>query len=318
MALTKAFIERIRTEARAENTFFDFSIHAKHENNHVHIVMSERELVATENGYKLANKKRRDWHEKSFVPILRKFWEEETNAALKAANIAQTVDSRTLSAQGILRIPELHEGTSRHIKGGKRKMINQQIREKNAELLQITKPAPLIIPKDDFNLDELRTEATESIGTCSSVQKFNRMDYKYRLAKQHYESFNITGLSYVNFKHPNRVTLFFKDRSKLVDYGNQIAAHGGTDAEAALRIVALAKLKQWQKVTFSGNQNFLQEAMRQAIMNGLEVEAEGDEQQKILLKVQKDLKTAASFATAAVKTITNPAPQTIKKGGLKL
>ena len=193
-------------------------------------------------------------------------------------------------------------------------MINQQIKDKNEELQQIAKPTPFTIPKDDFNLDELKTETAESIGTCSSVQKFNRMDYRYRLANQHYEGFNITGLSYVNFKHPNRVTLFFKDRSKLVDNGDQIQAHGGTDAEAALRIVALAKLKQWQKVTFSGNQNFIQEAMRQAIMNGLEVEAEGEEQKKILLKIQNDLKTAASFATAAVKTITNPAPQTPRKG----
>ena len=197
-------------------------------------------------------------------------------------------------------------------------MINQQIKEKNAELQQIAKPAPFTIPEDDFSLDELKTESTESIGTCSSVQKFNPMDYRYRLAKQHYEGFNITGLSYVNYKHPQQVTLWFKDRSRLIDKGNQIQAHGGTDAEAALRIVALAKLKQWQKVTFSGNQNFLQEAMRQAIINGLEVEAEGDEQKKILLKVQADLKTAASFATAAVKTVTNPAPQIPRKGGLKL
>jgi hypothetical protein len=98
----------------------------------------------------------------------------------------------------------------------------------------------------------------------------------------------------------------------------QAPAPAAPDAESALRIVALAKLKQWQKVTFSGNQNFIQEAMRQAIINGLEVEAEGDEQKKILLKVQADLKTAASFATAAVKTVTNPAPQTPRKGGLKL
>ena len=138
--LSKTFISKIKEQAKAENAFFDFSIHAKEGNNHVHIAMSERELEKNGECFKLSKTKNRVWHEKDFVFLVRKIWEVEVNAALKAAEIYERVDCRTLAQQGIKKIPTIHEGKSKHFKNkkGERTMINEQIEAQNAKLLTAT------------------------------------------------------------------------------------------------------------------------------------------------------------------------------------
>lgn len=287
--LTKSFIQRIRTEANADNAFFDFSIHAKDGNNHVHIAMSERELETTADGYKLSKNKRRDWHEKQFVSeTCRKAWEVETNKALKQAGFTQRVDSRTLGAQGIEKIPTIHEGKSRHINQGERKMINQKIADKNALLT-----APVL---EDEDLSQIyNTEESGSIENADPQPK-NNLAYQYRLAQQKYEGFNIYGLTYCHLRNPRYVTLWFDDKSKIIDRGNEITAHAGNALDNSKRVVNLAKLKGWQSIKLSGSDAFIEEAMKKALAVGLEVVPSDKAQRKLLEKIQAD----ASLATEQV------------------
>lgn len=345
IALVKSFISRIKTEAKADNAFFDYSIHAIKENNHVHIAMSERELEIKENNFVLSKNKNRAWHEKDFVSLVRKAWEIETNLALKNAGIGQRVDSRTLAAQAVNRIPTLHEGKSRHIKNGSRKMINNEIKKTNiliedkknifvddpeldaghyakevaweaeqakkeaegeseqnaifaweadyGEAEQAKKTALLKAPPAE-NTEDLtaiyntnQTEVSKCVNN-DDENKDNKEIYKYRLAEEKYKNFSISGLTYINLKNPNYVTMYFSDKSSIVDSGSLLSAAGGTAKENATRIVELARLKNWKSIKLSGSNDFLRESMQQALFVGLEVIAEGEEQEEILKKIKAD------------------------------
>lgn len=308
--LSENYVLRIRKEAKAENAFFDMSIHNKDGNPHIHICMSEREIVATEDGYKLSKTKNRDWHEKSFVSVLRKLWEEETNLALKKAGIAQQVDSRTLAAQGIIRIPTLHEGKSRHIPEGERTMINNKIIEKNEGFK---------LPDEEISIEELRTETTPAF--CSNpdgADKDAKKRFIYRLAQKQYEGFSILGLSYINAKNPNYVTLWFSDRSRITDRGQKLEANGGTPNDNAKRMVELANLKGWKRISFSGDSAFLEAAFREALAKDLEIVLEGEEQRKILDLIKLEVQKATvknALEVPKPHEIQKPAE---KKGGLRL
>lgn len=163
--------------------------------------------------------------------------------------------------------------------------------------------AKFIIPDDEININDLRTESSPSV--CSNpdafdVEKSLLERYQYRLAKEIYDDFAIKHLAYVNHKNRKHITLWFKDRSSLVDKGNTITANGGTEQKNAERMIELAKLKNWKRICFSGTDTFLREAFRQAIENNLEVVAEGAAQEKLLLTVKTEIHKSA--VASAIKT----------------
>lgn len=294
--LTKKFISRIRTEAKADEAFFDFSIHAKDGNNHVHIATSERELEATADGYKLSAKKRRDWHDPVFVQTCRKAWEEETNNALEKAGLDIRVDRRTLAAQGIEKIPTIHEGKSRHINQGERKMINAQIKDKNGLLKA---PAQATEYED---LSQIYG-AVEECGECENADPRTATDtkYQYRLAQQKYEGFSIHGLTYCQMKNPKYVTMWFDNggvKSKIVDSGNTITSTGDTAQKSAQRIVELAQLKKWEKIKLSGSDAFIEEAMKCAHGAGLAVSPADEAQRKLWEKIHGEATATATQVIA--------------------
>lgn len=290
--LTQYFISRIKTDSNAENAFFDFSIHNIKDNQHVHISMSERELQKTCDGYKLSKNKRRDWHEKTFVEQVRKIWEEEVNNALVSAGVEQRVDRRTLAAQGVNQIPTLHEGRARHFKGD-RKMMNDEIKKTNALLV-----APVETEVED--LSSIYAQNNE-YGEIRNTDDEIKPSYQYRLAEDKYKGFMIFGLTYFNGKNPKYVTLYFSDRSKIVDNGNVLNAQGGTAKANATRMVNLAHLKGWKSITFTGSPDFIREAMSQALFMGMEVKTESEEQERILRKLQEESSAVAKVVSAKQK-----------------
>lgn len=298
--LSKTFISKIKERAKAENAFFDFSIHSKDGNNHVHIAMSERELEKKGEGFKLSKTKRRDWHEKDFVFMARKIWETEINIALEEAGINQRMDCRTLAQQGIKKIPTIHEGKSRHIKNGERKMINQEIEKRNALLIAPINEAEII------DISSFYTEKVE-YGTMTNADEKDSKNvklYQYRLAEGKYKNFEIVGLTFVNMKHPSYVSLYFEDKSILTDKGTTITANNGTPTANATRMVDLARLKGWKSIKFTGSPAFVREAMAQAHFMGLEVIAEGEEQIQIFESIKAETNTLANGISKAVNAPT--------------
>lgn len=88
----------------ADLTFHDLDSH----NPHAHIMLTMREI--DEKGFSL--KKNRDWNKRELLEKQREAWAISANYALEKAGIKSALDHRTLEAQGINRIPQIHLGAA--------------------------------------------------------------------------------------------------------------------------------------------------------------------------------------------------------------
>ncbi len=88
----------------ADVTFHDLNRH----NPHAHIMLTMRNI--DEKGFSL--KKNRDWNKRELLEKQRSAWARTANLALSKAGIDETIDHRTLEAQGINRIPQIHLGAA--------------------------------------------------------------------------------------------------------------------------------------------------------------------------------------------------------------
>ncbi|MEE8057834.1 MAG: MobQ family relaxase, partial [Pseudomonadales bacterium] len=79
--------------------------HAKSDNPHAHILLTTRHI-----GFDGFGHKNRDWNNRAFLCRWREQWQEHSNHSLKQAGHEQRIDHRTLEAQGIDRIPQIHLG----------------------------------------------------------------------------------------------------------------------------------------------------------------------------------------------------------------
>lgn len=79
--------------------------HAKSDNPHAHILLTTREI--SPDGF---GQKNRDWNRKELLQEWREAWEIHANKALELAGHEQRIDHRTLEAQGIERVPQIHIG----------------------------------------------------------------------------------------------------------------------------------------------------------------------------------------------------------------
>ena len=88
----------------------------------------------------------------------------------------------------------------------------------------------------------------------------------------------------------NRASLYvsFKDGSGLYDNGDSIRVVGCSPELAAYRLVATAVAKRWTAVSFSGSREFVMEAMRMAMQNGLRVVPKDSGQAEMLVEVMNE------------------------------
>lgn len=84
----------------------DINLHDFNSKNpHAHVLLSMRYL--TEAGF---GNKNREWNEREFLQQLRADWSDAVNLALARAGHQERIDHRSLEAQGIERIPQIHLG----------------------------------------------------------------------------------------------------------------------------------------------------------------------------------------------------------------
>lgn len=84
----------------------DIGLHNPPGNPHAHILLTMRELQG--DGFGTKN---REWNLKPILYEMRQAWERHCNAALETSGSLQRVDCRSLEAQGIDRIPQIHLGS---------------------------------------------------------------------------------------------------------------------------------------------------------------------------------------------------------------
>lgn len=101
--LTHAYVrEQFVTKGMvADVAYHDFGTH----NPHAHMLLTLRTIDGDGFG-----KKNRDWNKKALLEEWRMHWANHANQALKQAGIDARIDHRTLAAQGIARLPQIHLG----------------------------------------------------------------------------------------------------------------------------------------------------------------------------------------------------------------
>ncbi len=137
--------EFVREEYVKEGKIADIAFHELNSHNpHAHIMLTMREI--NQEGFGLKN---RDWNKKELLEKKRKAWSTYANHALEKAGFMQKIDHRTLSEQGVNRIPQIHLGsavtamTSRGVetdKGNRYREIekaNKQIEKLERSLAQV-------------------------------------------------------------------------------------------------------------------------------------------------------------------------------------
>lgn len=107
-AVVHAFVQSAFVE---RGMVADVAIHEGHHdqepNPHAHILLTTRTL--TSEGF---GPKNRDWNAKAVLMAWRNQWEFECNEALAEAGHTVQIDARTLTDQGIDRLPTVHEGVA--------------------------------------------------------------------------------------------------------------------------------------------------------------------------------------------------------------
>ena len=93
----------------SEGMIADVAFHELDSHNpHAHIMLTMREI--DQDGFK--KHKNRDWNKRQLLEFQRAAWSTYANHALEKAGFEQKIDHRTLSEQGINRIPQIHLGSA--------------------------------------------------------------------------------------------------------------------------------------------------------------------------------------------------------------
>ena len=101
--------EFVNEQFVSQGAVADVAFHHLNGNNpHVHIMLTMREMNI--DGF--SAKKNRDWNHVSQLQSQRKAWAASANQALERAGIEPRIDHRSLEAQGIERIPQIHLGAN--------------------------------------------------------------------------------------------------------------------------------------------------------------------------------------------------------------
>ena len=294
---------------------YSFAVHLKDRNPHLHLMLSERTNSRTlppQKYFSRVNKKIRAYTEKSWLEKTKKtylrhirtvapdYTPKMTGGKEKQFSPSQPEKIAGVQAERILpRLLELerkfNEEKSRHINQGERKM-NNEIKDKN------TAPFKAQTTPEDEDLSGIYGVEMESFGWCEIANAdLTNPQYQYRLAESKYEGFSIYGLKYIRMNNSKYVTLWFFDKSKIVDSGVTITATGGTAKDNAQRIIELAKLKNWESIRLSGSDAFIEAAMINALAAGLVVLPTDEGQVKLWERIQAE----ATATTAQVIANTN-------------
>ena len=114
----------------------------------------------------------------------------------------------------------------------------------------------------------------------------------------------------VNRKRPS-LYVSFKDGASLYDDGDHMRIVGGDNDLAARRIVAAAIAKHWTAISFSGNREFVMEAMRMAMQYGLQVIPKNPDQAAMLEEVMKERSNmgGSESVTPSPTPVQSPTPK---------
>lgn len=89
-----------------------------------------------------------------------------------------------------------------------------------------------------------------------------------------------------------------RPEGRIIDKGDKVIAERMSNEQAARHVVQFALLKNWRRVEFFGNDDFIRLAMTEALKNGLDVHPRDSAQAAIWEQVKAAHQGVAGAATA--------------------
>jgi hypothetical protein len=111
------------------------------------------------------------------------------------------------------------------------------------------------------------------------------------------------------YRHAGGATLYFRGAGRIADRGHKLMAVGGMPVEmAAERIVlmAVSPPKCWKTISFTGSDDFVLHAMREAYKHRIDIVAVGPTQQEILARVIAERQGAVGIDAGPASGPANP------------
>ena len=141
---------------------------------------------------------------------------------------------------------------------------------------------------------ELAGEPFEGATSGEPWNEERRREAKRLLLEEEYierlrQLFNEDELAFIRRnRRKGRLQIRFKDGASIYDDGDRLTIKDKNDGSAARRLVALAVEKGWTSISLSGNPVFVKEAMRLAMLTGMQVIPKNAEQVAMLDEVLKE------------------------------
>jgi hypothetical protein len=113
------------------------------------------------------------------------------------------------------------------------------------------------------------------------------------------------------YRHSSSTTLYFKSSWRIEDSGHRLRVMNYKDSEAVQAAASIVKMavnppKCWKSITFTGTDDFVYHAMREAHHVGIEIKAVGQAQLAILAKVEAEAQTLAAQTPLTASPLPNP------------
>jgi len=244
----------------------DVCIHNKPGNPHAHILLSTREISPAGFG-----PKNRDWNSKEQLEKWRFEWASHTNRRLMISGFKTSIDSRSLQAQGIDRVPTVHigpTGTAMQAKGLPviALQLNHLIKENNMnEIKKATKPASNLL-KAVRKFSNFLSMPTSTERHIKDQQESSIFDADYLAELE--DLFAQWAMTYDRQETEIGTCLAFNLHPGAVrDYGSQMSCNNGTPDEIKA-MVLLAKLKGWKGMHLTGSNDFKEKVFVHAVLTG--------------------------------------------------
>jgi hypothetical protein len=109
--------------------------------------------------------------------------------------------------------------------------------------------------------------------------------------------------------HQRGAVIYTTDGGRLHDDGDKLTAYHMEHKVAAQRMVAMAIARGWTSIVFTGPEEFVREAMKEALAQGLPVRAKGELQQAILQELLDAERGATGIASSSEAMPEEPTPQ---------
>jgi hypothetical protein len=109
--------------------------------------------------------------------------------------------------------------------------------------------------------------------------------------------------------HQRGSVIYTTDGGRLHDDGDKLTAYQMGHKVAAQRMVAMAIARGWTSIVFTGPEEFVREAMIEALAQGLPVRAKGELQQAILQELLDAERGATGIASSSEAMPEEPTPE---------